>query len=227
MIYYVEDDVNIRNLTLYALKQAGLEAVGFEKANDLYEACAEALPQLFLLDIMLPDEDGISILRRLRSQPATAELPVMMMTAKGTEYDVVTGLDSGADDYLIKPFGMLELVSRVNALLRRRAGGQGMEGADDKGMTSGPVTLFSKQHIVTVEEEKVVLTLKEFELLRFLMENPGLVFTREQLLEALWGWSYEGNTRTIDVHIQTLRHKLGVGAVVVETVRGVGYRARK
>lgn len=225
MIYYVEDDLNIRNLTIYALKQAGMEVVGFATARELYKACDHRLPRLFLLDIMLPDEDGISILQHLRAQAATAEIPVMMITAKGTEFDVVTGLDSGADDYLIKPFGMMELVSRVNALLRRCP--QAQDAQSDKGITLGSVTLSSKRHTVIVEGQEITLTLKEFELLRFLMENSGLVFSREQILETVWGWSYEGNTRTIDVHIQTLRHKLGSGASLIETVRGVGYRARR
>jgi two-component system alkaline phosphatase synthesis response regulator PhoP len=225
MIYYVEDDQNVRNLTLYALKQAGLEALGFSCANELYEACATRLPQLFLLDIMLPGEDGISILKQLRAQTSTVQLPVMMITAKGTELDVVIGLDSGADDYLIKPFGMMELVSRVNALLRRHAPEQ--SAAEIKPLTLGPVALSSRQHTVLVDGQEVALTLKEFELLRFLMENQGLVLTREQILKTLWGWSYEGNTRTIDVHIQTLRQKLGPGASIIETVRGLGYRVRK
>ena len=225
MIYYVEDDLNVRNLTMYALRQAGMEVEGFSTARELYKACENKLPQLFLLDIMLPEEDGISILEHLRKQSKTAQTPVMMITAKGTEFDVVTGLDSGADDYLVKPFGMMELVSRVNALLRRHTSAQ--DSSADRSITVGPVTLSSKHHSVTVDGEDIALTLKEFELLRFLMENPGLVFTRDQILETLWGWSYEGNTRTIDVHIQTLRHKLGSGASIVETVRGVGYRARR
>lgn len=225
VIYYVEDDINVRNLTLYVLKQAGLEVEGFECASELDRACAEALPQMFLLDIMLPDEDGMDILKRLRSQPETAKIPIMMITAKSTEYDVVTGLDNGADDYLTKPFGMMELVSRVNALLRRHA--PQVEQDNGTGISLGSVSLSSKRHTVTVEGQDVVLTFKEFELLRYLMENAGLVFTREQLLEALWDWSYQGNTRTVDVHIQTLRHKLGTGADIIETVRGVGYRARR
>jgi len=225
MIYYVEDDINIRNLTMYALKHAGLEVQGFERASELYEACEEQLPQLFLLDIMLPDEDGLSILAHLRGQATTTDIPIMMITAKGTEYDVVTGLDSGADDYLIKPFGMMELVSRVNALIRRHPPATNHD--DDKGMVSGPVMLNHKQHVVTVEGQPVPLTLKEFELLHYLLKSPGLVFTREQILEALWGYNFESNTRTVDVHIQTLRQKLGAGASIIETVRGVGYRAHK
>ena len=225
MIYYVEDDLNVRNLTIYALNRAGMEVHGFATARELYEACENSLPEMFLLDIMLPEEDGISILKHLRNQPATALTPIMMMTAKGTEFDVVTGLDSGADDYLIKPFGMMELVSRVNALLRRFSSDK--DSFVDKAMTIGPVTLSSRLHSVTVDGQDVMLTFKEFELLRYLMENPGLVFTRDQILETLWGWSYEGNTRTIDVHIQTLRQKLGSGASIIETVRGIGYRVRR
>ena len=228
MIYYVEDDLNVRNLAMYALEQAGLEVVGFSSARELYAACETRLPALFLLDIMLPDEDGIQILKTLRRQKATAELPIMMITAKGTEFDVVTGLDGGADDYLPKPVGMLERVSRVNAWLRRRGSETGAgAGACTEAVEIGGIVLSSKRHSVTVEGQPVTLTFKEFELLRFLMENEGIVFSREHLLESIWGWDFEGNTRTIDVHIQTLRQKLGSGASVVETVRGVGYRARK
>lgn len=225
-IYYVEDDLNVRNLTLYALEQAGLEIRGFSTAVELYAACSEELPALFLLDIMLPGEDGISILRRLRNEPSMADIPVMMLTAKGTEYDVVTGLDSGADDYLRKPFSMMELVSRVKALLRRQPGDQGTEDMSTATKTLGKVTLSPKQHSVEVEGKEVALANKEFELLHLLIQSPGQVFTREQILETVWGWSYAGNTRTVDVHIQTLRQKLGASADLIETVRGVGYRAR-
>ena len=222
MIYYVEDDENIRNLAVYALEQAGLEVKGFTSSKEMFAACDVQLPDAILLDIMLPGEDGISTLRTLRSQKATCDIPIMMITAKSAEYDVVTGLDSGADEYLTKPFGMMELVSRVNALLRR--GGHGTGRQSDE-IQIGVVALSDSRHRVTVDGNTIHLTFKEFELLRFLMNNPDLVFTREHLLESIWGWNFEGNTRTIDVHIQTLRQKLGEGADIIETVRGVGYRA--
>lgn len=224
-IYYVEDDINVRNLTIYALEQAGLAISGFSTAAELFAACAEAMPGLFILDIMLPDEDGINILKRLRKDPQAADIPVMMLTAKGDEFDVVTGLDSGADDYLRKPFGMMELVSRVKALLRRSSGDAGTENGEAT-TTLGRVTLSSKQHSVEVDGKEVALANKEFDLLHLFIQNPNQVFTREQILEAIWGWSYSGNTRTVDVHIQTLRQKLGSSAELIETVRGVGYRAR-
>ncbi|MDR1088770.1 MAG: response regulator transcription factor [Coriobacteriales bacterium] len=225
LIYYVEDDLNIRNLTMYALEQAGLEIRGFSTAGELDGSCAAALPDLFILDIMLPDEDGISILKRLRADPATADIPIIMLTAKGTEFDVVTGLDSGADDYLGKPFSMMELVSRVKAQLRRHTNDAGGD-ASTKTKTLGHVTLSPKQHSVEVDGHEIALANKEFELLHLLMQSPGQVFTREQILEAIWGWSYVGNSRTVDVHIQTLRHKLGQSAELIETIRSVGYRAR-
>jgi len=225
MIYYVEDDPNIRNLAVYALEQAGLTAKGFSTAQELYHACQIELPELFLLDIMLPEEDGISILRHLRSQQTTRDIPVMMLTAKGTEFDVVTGLDSGADDYLAKPFGMMELVSRVNALLRRSNRESGQDGYEV--LRAQTLELSPSKRSVTVDGESVNLTFKEFELLRMLLENRGLVLSREQLLELVWGWHYSGNTRTVDVHIQTLRQKLGDASSLIETVRGVGYRVKE
>ncbi|MDR3053677.1 MAG: response regulator transcription factor [Coriobacteriales bacterium] len=229
MIYYVEDDENIRNLAVYALEQAGLQVRGFERASQLYKANAELLPELFLLDIMLPEEDGIAILKQLRAQPATALIPVMMITAKSAEYDVVLGLDSGADDYLTKPFGMMELVSRVNALLRRGAAAGAtpsptQSAQKDEAVHVGPVALIPNRRQVLVGQQAVSLTFKEFELLRFLMENVNLVFTRDHLLESIWGWDFGVNSRTVDVHIQTLRQKLGEGASIIQTVRGVGYR---
>jgi len=211
---------------MYALEQAGLEIKGFSTATEFYAACAIELPSLIMLDIMLPGEDGISILRRLRSEDATEDIPVMMLTAKDAEYDVVMGLDSGADDYLRKPFSMMELVSRVKALLRR----QPLEGKlkDTNGATKilGKITLSPVQHCVEANGKEVALANKEFDLLHLLMQSPGQVFTREQILETIWGWSYTGNTRTVDVHIQTLRQKLGLCAELIETVRGVGYRAK-
>ena len=225
MIYYVEDDVNIRDLAIYALKQAGFEAQGFPEADEFFAACKTRVPDLVLLDIMLPGTDGLEILRMIRDDASMKTLPVMMLTAKGTEHDTVCGLDAGADDYLAKPFGMMELVSRVNALLRR-AHAPAAEDAGDV-LASGPIVLTSSAHTVTVDGEPVALTLKEFDLLRALMANEGRVLSRSQLLEEVWGVTYVGETRTVDVHIQTLRQKLarvreGVDALIT-TVRGVGY----
>lgn len=224
MIYYVEDDTNIRDLTVYALKQAGFESCGFAAAGEFFAACKRRLPELVLLDIMLPEVDGLEILHMLREDPATKHLPVMMLTAKGTEFDTVSGLDAGADDYLAKPFGMMELVSRVNALMRRAAAPA--MAADDE-FSCGPLELVVSSHDVTVAGTSVALTLKEFDLLRTLMQNEGHVLSRRQLLEDVWGMTYVGETRTVDVHIQTLRQKLaaageGAGAYI-QTVRGVGY----
>ena len=227
MIYYVEDDSNIRELTIYALKQAGFEVRGFAHANEFYAACSEELPEVVLLDIMLPDIDGMEILRSLRDRTDTRDIPVMMLTAKGAEFDKVIGLDAGADDYMAKPFGMMELASRVRALVRRARRG-GASSLSEKGqLRVGPIALDIAAHAVYAEGHEVALTLKEFELLRMLMENEGRVLTRGQLLERVWGVTYAGETRTVDVHVQTLRQKLGKvlpGAEsLVATVRGVGY----
>jgi two-component system alkaline phosphatase synthesis response regulator PhoP len=219
MIYYVEDDPNIRDLVVYTLKQTGLEAKGFPAAGPFFAAMNEAAPEMILLDIMLPGEDGLSILKRLRQAAQTCAIPVIMITAKDTEYDTVVGLDTGADDYIPKPFGMMELVARVKALLRRTAAKDAAEA-----ITVGELTVDERRHVVTVAGEQVALTLKEFDLLRFLMENRGAAFTREKLLERVWDLGYAGGTRTVDVHIQTLRQKLGATGGMIETVRGVGYR---
>ncbi|WP_165055161.1 MULTISPECIES: response regulator transcription factor [unclassified Adlercreutzia] len=233
MIYYVEDDTNIRDLTVYALKQAGFEARGFAHADEFFAACHEEVPELILLDIMLPDVDGLEILRRVRADEDTSTLPVMMLTAKGTEYDTVCGLDAGADDYLAKPFGMMELVSRVNALLRRAQTQQQAQAAasEPEGeLAVGPIVLSPAARTVVVGGTPVSLTLKEFDLLHALMRNRGHVLTRAQLLEDVWGVTYVGETRTVDVHIQTLRQKLArakEGAdLLIGTVRGVGYCLR-
>lgn len=233
MIYYVEDDPNIRELASYALRQAGFEAACFPDAEGFFAACAERVPDLVLLDIMLPGMDGMEILRRLRADGATEHVPVMMLTAKGTEYDKVSGLDAGADDYLAKPFGMMELISRVNALLRRAArpavGGSAAADAGDE-LRGGAIVLSPSRHEVSAGGQPVTLTLKEFELLRVLMANEGLVLTRAQLLEKVWGVTFAGETRTVDAHVKTLRQKLAAACPgadeSVGTVRGVGYRFR-
>lgn len=219
MIFCVEDDRAIRDLMIYALNSAGFEAKGFEDGGSFFEGLKTETPQLVMLDIMLPGEDGISILKRLRTNGATADIPVIMATAKGTEYDKVVGLDLGADDYLAKPFGMMEMVSRVKAVLRRT---QPKDTA--KILQAGDLVLNIGEHTVSVGGERVQLTLKEYELLQKFMENPGRVFTRDQLLQSIWGTDYIGETRTVDVHIGTLRTKLGTSSDYIETVRGVGYR---
>lgn len=220
MIYLVEDDDSIRELVLYTLHTTGFEAEGFRNAADFWQALEKELPQLVLLDIMLPDEDGLHILKRLRAGAETADLPVMMLTVKSSEYDRVVGLDSGADDYMPKPFGMMELVSRVRALLRRAA----KPAAEDKLFTAGSLAVDVKRRAVTVDGEPVILTYKEFELLCYLLENRGVVLSRDQILTKIWDYNYSGETRTVDVHIRTLRQKLGDAGALIETVRGVGYR---
>ncbi|WP_165251647.1 response regulator transcription factor [Adlercreutzia sp. ZJ304] len=228
MLYYVEDDEHIRDLAIYALRQAGFETIGFAHANDFFKECSVALPDAVLLDIMLPDIDGLEILRRLREDTRTHSIPVMMLTAKGTEIDTVSGLDAGADDYLAKPFGMMELVSRVRALLRRASSSSA---ANINIMSNAGIELDLSAHTVKVCETPVQLTLKEFELLHALMANVGNVLSRVQLLERVWGTSFMGSSRTVDVHIQTLRQKLGAvcsdAENSIETVRGVGYRMRR
>lgn len=219
MIYYIEDDANIRELVVYTLNQMGLAARGFSDSSSFFAAMQEEKPSLILLDIMLPGEDGLSILKKIRASSSTNALPVMMITAKSAEYDKVTGLDLGADDYIAKPFGMAEMVARVKALLRR----SGMKANSDR-LVCGELAVDIAKHTVQVGSANVQLTYKEFSLLVRLMENAGRVFTREQLLETVWGYDYEGGTRTVDVHVQTLRTKLGESGKYVETVRGVGYR---
>lgn len=219
MIFCVEDDSGIRDLMIYTLNAAGFEAVGFEDDAAFWEAMKQQRPELILLDIMLPGEDGISILKSLRSQIVTKDIPVIMATAKGTEYDKVTGLDLGADDYLSKPFGMMEMVSRVKAVLRRTAPREEREPLRIGGLELDPGSC-----IVQIDGERVELTLKEFKLLFTFMENIGRVFTREHLLETVWGLDYIGETRTVDVHIGTLRTKLGKYGSLIATVRGIGYR---
>lgn len=222
MIYCVEDDAGIRELVVYTLQNTGMEARGFADGAALTAALRGAKPDLILLDIMLPGEDGISILRRLRSLPDTAAIPVILLTAKNTEYDKVIGLDSGADDYIAKPFGMMELVARIRAVLRRTQ--DAMLSPDSRMLTAGDISIDERAHTVSVSGHEVQLTLKEYQLLVLLMKNQGAVLTRDVLLENIWGYGSESETRTVDVHIRTLRQKLGDSGALIETVRGVGYR---
>ncbi len=222
MIYCVEDDAGIRELVVYTLQNTGMEARGFSDGAALTAALRGAKPDLILLDIMLPGEDGISILRRLRSLPDTAAIPVILLTAKNTEYDKVIGLDSGADDYIAKPFGMMELVARIRAVLRRSQ--DKLPSADSHPLTAGAISIDERAHTVCVSGRGVQLTLKEYQLLVLLMKNQGAVLTRDVLLENIWGYGSESETRTVDVHIRTLRQKLGNSGALIETVRGVGYR---
>lgn len=219
MIYLVEDDASIRELVVYALNNSGFQAMGFDTPSAFWQALAQQTPELILLDIMLPEEDGLQILRKLRQSPTTRRTPVIMLTAKGSEYDKVIGLEAGADDYIPKPFGMMELIARVKALLRR---------VDDRpaaeSYQAGSLTVCPERHLVEVEGRQVTLTLKEFELLCMLMKNRNMVLTRDQLLNQIWGYSFDGENRTVDVHIRTLRQKLGSAGDVIETVRGVGYK---
>lgn len=219
MIFCVEDDSNIRELVVYTLESTGFQARGFEDGSSFLEALALETPELVLLDIMLPGEDGLEILKKLKNSSKTKDIPVIMVTAKGSEYDKVVGLDSGADDYVTKPFGMMELISRIKAVLRRSGKQQ-----DKTKLSVGGICLDTKKHEVKVDGESVVLTLKEFELLEKLMRNQGIVLTRDQLLTEIWGYDFDGETRTVDVHIRTLRQKLGEQGSLVKTVRGVGYR---
>ena len=219
MIFCVEDDTSSRELMIYTLNSAGFDAKGFPESTEFWKAIETETPELIMLDIMLPGEDGIEILKKLRSKTATKDIPVIMATAKGTEYDKVIGLDTGADDYLVKPFGMMEMVSHIKAVLRRTA-----PKMSKNVLSTGKLSVNLDEHSVFANGEKVMLTLKEFELLRIFMENPGRVFGRDILLEKIWGTEFYGETRTVDVHIGTLRTKLGECGEYIETVRGVGYR---
>lgn len=220
MIFCVEDDAGIRDLMIYTLNASGFRAVGFENAREFYAALADDTPELIMLDIMLPGEDGISILRRLKADARTADIPVIMATAKGNEYDKVIGLDLGADDYLAKPFGMMEMASRVRAVLRR----SGRAAEKQQLIRVGGLEMNLGEHIVTADGIRVQLTLKEFELLHTFMTSPGRAFTREQLLSSVWSEDFLGETRTVDVHVGTLRQKLGSCGKYIRTVRGVGYK---
>ncbi len=221
MIYLVEDDNNIRELVLYTLTSSGLPAKGFASPADFWPAIELELPDLILLDIMLPGEDGLSVLKKLRSTTATASLPVMLLTAKGSEYDKVVGLDSGADDYVTKPFGMMELLARIKAMLRRA---EKTKPSIAQEFHIGQLYVCPAQHAVRVNGSEVSLTYKEFELLHLLLQNQSVVLTRDRLLNEIWGYGFDGESRTVDVHIRTLRQKLGEAGDYIETVRGVGYK---
>ena len=219
MIYCVEDERNIRELLIYTLETTGFKAMGFGNGNELMKALKEEIPELILLDIMLPGDDGYTILEQLKSMPSVKDVPVIMVTAKEAEFDKVKGLEGGADDYITKPFGMMEFVARVKAVLRRSA-----RQNEDKELHYDELYLNVGRHEVRYREEKVDLTRKEFELLQYLLENKGLVMTRNQILCHVWGYDFDGETRTVDVHVRTLRQKLGEAGNLIETIRGVGYR---
>ena len=217
MIYLLEDDESIRKFVTYALKQSGIEAAGFSLPSEFYSAMEKKLPDLVLLDIMIPEEDGLTVLKKLRLDPVTKNLPIIMLTAKSSEYDKVLGLDSGADDYIAKPFGTMELISRIKALLRRTS-------AVSDEYRFENLYINPQKHIVLVGSQPIELTFKEFEILLLMMKNQGTVFSRNTLLEQVWGYNYDGESRTVDVHIKTLRTKLGTAGELVKTVRGLGYK---
>ena len=223
MIFCVEDEQNICELEVYTLQSVGMEAQGCGSGRELFALLEKQVPELIVLDIMLPDEDGVSILRRLRADKRYSNIPVIMATAKGSEFDKVKGLDSGADDYIAKPFGMLEMVARIKAVLRRCAAPRRDED-DEETIRIGHLEVKQMEHKVSVGGSEVVLTLKEYELLRKFLQNPGIVFSRDKLLNDIWGYEFSGETRTVDVHIRTLRQKLGEAGEMIETIRGVGYR---
>lgn len=219
MIFCVEDDASIRDIEVYTLQSTGFEAAGFADGSAFFAALRETTPQLVLLDVMLPGEDGVAILKKLKANDRTSSIPVIMATAKGAEFDKIVSLDLGADDYLVKPFGMMEMVARVKAVLRRAAPQENAQV-----LTHGNLSMRLGEHTVTANGARVELTLKEYELLRLFLSHPGLVFTRDRLLSDIWDIDYDGETRTVDVHIRSLRQKLGACGALIETVRGVGYR---
>ncbi len=219
MIYLVEDDANIRELVVYTLASTGFEAQGFDRPSAFYKAMKSERPALILLDIMLPEEDGLSILGKLKASALYKDIPVIMLTAKDTEMDKVKGFEYGADDYIAKPFGMMELVARVKARLRSRGGSGALSEYN-----VGKLYVCPEKHIVKVDGASVSLTLKEFEMLCMLLKNRNVVLTRDQILNEIWGYSFDGESRTVDVHIRTLRQKLGIAGECVETVRGIGYK---
>ena len=220
MIYLLEDDLSIRELVCYSLNKTDNEAVGFSLPSEFFSAMEKRVPELVLLDVMLPEEDGISVLKKLRSDPKTQRIPIIMLTAKGSEFDKVTALDAGADDYVTKPFGVMELIARVKALLRRAT----VSERADRLYSAETLSISTAKHEVLVNGEEILLTYKEFELLCLLFENRGTVLNRDKILSEVWGYNFDGENRTVDVHIRTLRKKLGEAADVIETVRGVGYR---
>lgn len=219
MIWCVEDDSNIREIELYALKSTGFKARGFDNGKSLLEALKTELPDLIILDIMLPEIDGISLLKKLKSSPETKEIPIIMATAKGMEYDKIQGLDLGADDYLVKPFGVMEMISRVKAVLRRY-----VKNEAEVTLSIGGLSLSPNEHRVTIDGKEIELTYKEFELLKLFLENQGIAFTRDQLFRMVWESDFCVESRTIDIHIGTLRQKLGKYGQLIKTVRNVGYR---
>ena len=219
MIWCVDDDSTIRDIEVYTLTQTGFEAKGFADGISMLEALKTEKPELIVLDIMLPGKDGVEVLKKIRSNPETRKIPVIMATAKGTEMDKIQGLDTGADDYLVKPFGVMEMVSRIKAVLRRCESDE-----KEEVLIVGEITLSDKEHLVTVNGKKVALTFKEFEILKLFMQSPGIVFSRDKLLSEVWGVDYLGESRTVDMHIKTLRQKLGDVGSRIETVIGVGYK---
>lgn len=219
MIYLVEDDSSIRELVIYTLNSLGMNAEGFAVPSDFWAAMKQETPQMVLLDLMLPEEDGLSVLKKMRNSTQWARLPVIILTARDSEYDRVIGLDQGADDYVTKPFGMMELIARIKAVLRRTE-----PAAENEKYRVGALELDAVRHTVTVDHRPVTLTLKEYDLLHLLLQNPGMVFTRDQLLNQVWGYAFDGENRTVDVHIRTLRQKLGDSGECIETVRGIGYK---
>ena len=219
MIWCVDDDNTIRDIEVYTLTQTGFDAKGFADGISMLEALKTEKPELIVLDIMLPGKDGVEVLKEIRQSPETRKIPVILATAKGTEMDKIQGLDTGADDYLVKPFGVMEMVSRIKAVLRRCEPDE-----KEEVLSIGEITLSDKEHLVTVNGEKVVLTFKEFEILKLFMRNPGIVFSRDKLLSEVWGIDYLGESRTVDMHIKTLRQKLGDAGALIETVIGVGYK---
>ena len=219
MIYFLDEDNNLRDFVLYALKNSGFTAEGFEKSSEVYKALEQRIPELLLMDVALSQEDGLAVLTRLRARIDTKTMPVIVVSARDTEYDKVIGLDAGADDYVTKPFGTMELIARVKALLRRT-----QPAADETVYELGNLSVFPAKHIVRASGREITLTLKEFELLTYLMKNRGNVLTRDQILQEIWGYEFDGENRTVDVHIRTLRSKLGDCGELIETVRGMGYR---
>lgn len=219
MVWCVDDDSTIREIEVYTLEQTGFTARGFADGVSMLEALKDEIPELIILDIMMPELDGVEVLKRLRSEPLYKDIPIIMATAKGTEMDKIGGLNMGADDYLVKPFGVMEMVARVKAVLRRS-----VKIVEPDGITVGSITLKEKEHKVISDGEKVELTHKEFEMLKLFMQNPNMVFSRDKLMSEIWGMDYIGETRTVDMHIKTLRHKLGSTGGQIKTVIGVGYR---